>query len=259
MPAQPSSKSRAPVIAIAARQPFGRVFARLGRTFLFALGALADPSQATGQVGAVLSAYTDFRFRGLSLSDGQPVGLADLSYDHSSGIYGALSGSIVATRHDGLKPLGLTVNAGYAHRVGRNLSLDLGAVHSRYSRYSGGLSEQSYTELYAGLSTRFVGTRFAVSPDYLGSARWTLHGELNGHLDAPHDFSFDASVGALIPLRDNGYQGSGRSTWDVRLGVAKRVGPLSIHGALTARGKGGYYGNYGRGRTAIILGLSTAL
>jgi len=109
------------VIAIAPRQYFGRGFARLIRTFLIALVVLGVPSQAMGQVGAVLSAYTDLRFRGLSLSDGQPVGLADLSYDHSSGIYGALSGSIVATRHEGLKPLGLTLNAGYARRVGRKI------------------------------------------------------------------------------------------------------------------------------------------
>jgi len=247
------------VIAIAPRQYFGRGFARLIRTFLIALVVLGVPSQAMGQVGAVLSAYTDLRFRGLSLSDGQPVGLADLSYDHSSGIYGALSGSIVATRHEGLKPLGLTLNAGYARRVGRNLSLDLGAVHSRYSRYSGGLSGRSYTELYAGLSTKFVGTRFAVSPDYLGPDRWTLHGELNGHLDAGHGFFFDASLGALLPLQENVYRGSSRATWDARLGVAKRFGPVSIHGAVTARGPGSYYGGYGRGRTAFILGLSTAL
>ena len=220
---------------------------------------MAVPSQAMGQVGAVLSAYTDLRFRGLSLSDGRPVGLLDLSYDHPAGFYGALSGSIVATRHDGLKPLGLTLNAGYAHRVGRNLSLDLGAVHSRYSRYSGGMSEQSYTELYAGLSTRFVGTRFALSPNYLGPARWTLHGEVNGHLDAGSDVSLDATLGALLPLQDKGYQGSSRATWDARLGIAKRVGPVSIHGALTARGHGNFYGAYGRSRTALILGLSTEL
>src|SRR5436190_194451 len=63
---------------------------------------LLTASPATAQAGVAVSIFSDDRFRGYSLSDGRPVGILDLSYDAANGLYGALSGSVVATRHDGL-------------------------------------------------------------------------------------------------------------------------------------------------------------
>jgi len=170
----------------------------------------------------VASAYTDQRFRGYSLSDGRPVGILDLSYDARNGIYAAVSGSIVATRHEGLKGLGLSLNGGYATRLRPDLTLDLGIIHSRYSHYSGMAFGRSYSELYAGLAGKLVGTRFSISPNYIGPARWTLHGEINGHLDVTHELRLDASLGALVPLGNGVYQGGARAQWDARPGCASR-------------------------------------
>jgi uncharacterized protein (TIGR02001 family) len=218
------------------------------------------PAPAAGQVGVVVSAYTDQRFRGYSLSDGRPVGILDVAYDAPNGVYAAVSGSVVAARDDGLKGLGLALNGGYARQIRHGLTLDLGVIHSRYSEYSGLTTGRTYSEAYAGIAGKFLGTRFSISPDYIGPAHWTVHGEINGHVDLTRDLLLDGTLGALIPLGKGGYKGAARAQWDARVGVAQRLGPVLLHAALTGRGKSSRtYVNQVHGRAAIVLGVSTAL
>ena len=229
---------------------------------IVAIGAFlaAWPTVAEAQVGAVVSVFSDDRFRGISLSDGRPVGILDLSYDAPNGLYGAVSGSVVATRHEGLKALSVTLNAGYAKRFRSGLTADVGIVHSRYSHYSGVVDGRDYTEFYAGLSGRFLSARVSVSPNYLAAARWTLHGELNGHLDLAPKLLLDGEIGVLVPMGSGGYSGNSRPIMDARLGFSRDVGPVTLHAALTARsGNGDIYGRRGHGRTALVVGISRAL
>ena len=207
----------------------------------------------------MVSAYSDLRYRGVSLSDGRPVGILDLSYDASNGLYAALSGSLVASR-EGLRPLGLTLNGGYATKVGRDLSADIGVAHWRYSQYSAVPTGRTYSEVYAGLSGEYVGTRFSLSPDYIGKARWTLHGEINGRADLTTRLYADGALGVLLPLSGYGTSGSPHGIWDARLGLSQRLGRITLHGAFSARGRNSnVYGNWGRRRVALSLGISAPL
>lgn len=224
--------------------------------FTIVLAMMATPAAA--EVGAVVSAFSDDRFRGISLSDGRPVGILDLSYDTPDGFYGALSGSVVAARHEGLKGLGIVVNGGYATRLRSGLSVDFGAVNSRYSHYSGIAAGRAFTEVYAGLAGRFIGARLAVSPNYLAPTRWTAHGEINVHVDLTRRLLLDGEVGALVPFGSNSLDSCVQ--FDARLGLSQRVGPLTLHAAVTARGRGAdLYAGQHHGRTAFVFGLSTAL
>jgi uncharacterized protein (TIGR02001 family) len=207
-----------------------------------------------------VSAFSDERFRGVSLSDGRPVGTLDLSYDVPGGLYAAASGSVVAGRGEGLKLLGASVNGGFAQRLRSGLTIDVGAIHSRYSRYSGLASGRSYTEVYAGLTGKLVGARISVSPDYLGSAHWTTHAELNGHVDLSRHVFADGEVGLLVPLGTGDYPGSLRPHVDARAGIARRFGTITLHMAVTARtGPSDFYAARGHGHTALVLGVSTTL
>ena len=218
------------------------------------------PAPASAQVGVVVSAYTDQRFRAYSLSDGRPVGIIDLSYDGPDGVYAAVSGSVVAAREGSLKGLGLTFNGGYAKRLNSNLTLDVGALHSLYSRYSGLVGGQSYTELYARIAGKFVGARLSVSPNYIGPAHWTAHGEINGHFDLTSRLLLDGSLGVLAPMGSRGYQNGAHPQWDARLGLSQRLGRIILHAAVTARGPSSeIYVYRRRSRTALVLGISSAL
>ena len=240
------------------RGAIGRRFGARALIAFFVASAVASSAQA--RVGAVVSAFSDERFRGVSLSDGRPVGTMDLSYDAPNGLYAAASGSVVASRGEGLKLLGASVNGGYAQRLRSGLTIDVGAIHSRYSRYSGLASGRSYTEVYAGLAGKLVGARISVSPNYLGFAHWTAHAELNGHVDLSRRVSADGEIGLLVPLGGGGYPGSLRAQVDARAGIARRFGTITLHMAVTARsGPSDFYYARGHGRTALILGISTTL
>jgi hypothetical protein len=196
----------------------------------------------------------------VSVSDGRPVGTVDLSYDASSGLYADVSGSVVATRDEGFKPLSVVVNAGYAKRLRSGLTADFGLTHSRYSHYSGLLSGYDFTEAYAGLAGRNVGARVSVSPNYFGLARWTAHGEVDVHFDLSPNTTVEGIAGLLVPFGRGAYGANLNSQIDGRLGLAQRVGRVTIHAALSARsGSDAMYGNRGRGRVALVLGLSAAL
>ena len=122
------------------------------------------------EVGAAVSVFSDSRLRGYSLSGGHPVGIVDVSYDDASGLYAAASASAFASSNDGIKPLGLQLNGGYAKRLS-GVTLDFGAIYSTYSNYSSRGSSSSYTEIYAGAGYKFLSSRIAFSPHYSNAAQ----------------------------------------------------------------------------------------
>ena len=211
---------------------------------------------AVAQVGAAVSVFSDYRFRGFSLSESRPVGILDLSYDAPNGLYAAASGSVAAARGEGLRALGAEANGGYAKQLSSGLTIDVGAVYARYSSYSGLGSSRSYAELYAGLGGKILSSRVSVSPDYFGLGS-TLHGEVTGQLSLARDLQVQASVGTLVPL--GGGHDYGAVT-DGRLGLDWTSGRFSLHGAITTRGGSrNFYALRHSSRTALVLGLGYAL
>lgn len=213
-------------------------------------------SPAAAQVGAVVSLFNDYRFRGFSLSDSRPVAILDLSYDAANGVYVAVSGSGVAARGEGVRTLGFQVNGGYARQLRSGFTVDIGAVHSRYSSYSGLGSSRSYTELYAGVHGKVLSSRLSVSPDYFGSGA-SLYGEVTGQLSPARNLQLQASLGALAPL---GHAHDYRLATDGRIGLEWTSGAVSLQGAITTRwGNSRIYPVRHSHKTAVAFGLSYGL
>jgi uncharacterized protein (TIGR02001 family) len=228
------------------------------RALLFA-AALAIDSPAMAQTGAAFSIFNDFRFRGFSLSDGRPVGVIDLSYDAPNGLYGAISGSLVATRGESVQPLGIELNAGYAKRLRSGLTIDMGATHSAYSEYSSRGSAYSYSEVYAGVAGKYLSGRLSVSPDYLHRDAWTLYGELNGTVPVVSKLRFTGHVGLLVPLNYHSSEGNYRHEFDWRIGLEQYFGRLSIHADWAgARPGDNRYPPASRDRSGIVFGITYA-
>ncbi len=207
-------------------------------------------------MGASVSLLSEARLRGYSLSAGRPVAELDLSYDHSSGLYAGISGSIVA--HDGVNPLGLQESIGYAVPLGRGPTLDLGIVNSNYSKHSGHYRSLSYTELYAGLIGKNVASHLYLSPNYFHSEVWTLYGDLDVAVQPARKWRLTGHVGALTYLHGSEYDPEhARSQYDWRVGVARELGRFSLQAALSSGGPGDDYYDYGEhSRTALTFGAS---
>ncbi|HKX92930.1 MAG TPA: TorF family putative porin [Sphingomicrobium sp.] len=228
------------------------------RGFVVAAGAcVAFAAPASAEVGAAVSVFTDSRFRGYSLSGGHPVASVDVSYDSRDGFYAAVSGSALVESGD-VRALAVQLNGGYARRLSRQTAVDFGVVHSEYSRYSSA-SGSSYTEIYAGVTRKYLTGRLYFSPHYFNSDTWTTYGELNADVPISRRLSFSGHAGLLVPLRTRD-GGETRASHDWRIGLNHQFGPVSAHAAWTGGERLRAYGIYGRrSRSALVIGLTTAL
>lgn len=226
---------------------------------LFLSAAIFIPSSpAAAQISAAGSIFTDDRYRGYTLSEGRPVGILDLYYDDPTGFYGTASGKLVASKREGVRPLGLVLNAGYAKRLSSGLTIDVGATHSAYSEYSDRAAARSYTEAYAGLSGKFLTARVYFSPDYLKGG--TVYGELNANAEIATKLSLSGHAGLLVPLGDSGHGYAYRREFDWRIGIARQFGPVTLQAAWTGVSPGQNLYRYGcHPREALVLGLTYAL
>jgi uncharacterized protein (TIGR02001 family) len=147
------------------------------------------PPPAFTVAGGVTLA-TQYRFRGISLSDEQPALQGTLNLNHRSGFYAGVWGSNL----DGFGELGgsnleLDLYAGWKHQVASGVTVDAGLLYYAYPGSTGGHFE--FFEPYASVTvtrgpvTGKVGVAFAPSQDALAdNSNRYVYGELS--LAIPH-------------------------------------------------------------------------
>ena len=106
--------------------------ARVLRTVVV-VAALLCMAQARAQVAGSATLVSDYRFRGVSLSDDQPS--AQLSIDYDQPASGWYAGGMMSTvRFDSRNAVQLLGYAGHARRLSADWSWDAGV---RYARFTG--------------------------------------------------------------------------------------------------------------------------
>ncbi|WP_049621728.1 TorF family putative porin [Frateuria defendens] len=219
---------------------------------LFATGARA---QASGKAMLV----SDYRFRGVSLSDERPAVQVALGYDPPArGWYaGGVLSSVRLERRPGAQLAGY---AGYAWRATPDLSWEVGSTYTRFS----GRDAYAYAEAYAGFTYRRLVGRVYYAPDYFHAGTPALYAELNasralgtqwyvfGHL------GYLRRRGAVDEHRD-------RARIDLRLGLGLTLAACTVQLSWTAvqasNGSDyafGYPVGRGASREAWVLGVSYA-
>lgn len=203
-----------------------------------------------------VSLDSDYRFRGYSLSNGKPVGTAQISYDDLSGAY--LNGTLTGVgSYGGVRLLGYQANAGYAHRVGSGLSLDAGLIHSLYRyRYYGTRYSASYTEAYIGANAHNLSARLSYAPHYFRDGVSTLYGELDGGFEPRPNWRISGHLGTLGYL--TAPASSDRKTrYDWQVSASRQLGRFEVHTAVSGGGPRGpfLYGIH-RSGTALTVGAS---
>jgi hypothetical protein len=125
---------------------------------------------------------SDYRYRGVSLSNGQPVVQGDLGRDLPGGSYAGLFASPAQLADAGALRSQLVGYGGWARRVGSGWSLDLGASYSAFP----GNPEYEFLEWHAGLAANGVELRLSYAPNYFGDDLHTFYLEASGSF-APLD------------------------------------------------------------------------
>jgi len=238
---------------VSARQ-LGRV---LCLVCVLAVCILSPLNPVRAQASATVTIQNDDRFRGRSVSEGEPVAILFLAYDLQSGLN--VGGSVTATTNGpGVGVLRGSAHVGYATFVGPNVSLDGGAVFYAYSdRYSGGRA-QEFAEVFAGINVGNVALHAWYSPSYLDQNLETLYLEANAVKDLGEGFRINARAGLLTRLSGSGTFGGANTRYDTQIGVTKDFDALSISvsAGTAGSGRGQYFDGPWQGRNSIVIAVS---
>ena len=187
--------------------------ARLLAIALLALAAAPGWAQVSGQIALA----SDYRFRGISLSNG-PALEASLSYDHSSGLYAGAFASNVDVPQSGV---GVQAYGGYARRWGDTRAWDVGIVGYVYPTSQSG-NRYDFAELFAGVTLDRVGLRLCTSNDYYGSSNPSVYAEGNAGFALTAWLTLGVHVGLLNVWQQQAYGGT-QTRLDGRIGLTTQA------------------------------------
>jgi uncharacterized protein (TIGR02001 family) len=196
------------------------------------------PAYAPGSgitVSASATAASDYRYRGLSRSQGDPVLQGQAYVELPSGLYGGVFGSTLGGEDQGAGDVEIDLIAGYSGAIASGVGIDVGATYFTFNgdgapRGIDGLGDLgSYVEPYAALSYTLgpvqakVGAAYAPDQKSIGGDNLYLYGQASAGVPMT-PLTITARVGrsdgSLAP-------GSGSYT-DWSVGADYVLGPLTL-------------------------------
>ncbi|MCI4568316.1 TorF family putative porin [Lysobacter sp. CFH 32150] len=198
---------------------------------------------ARAQVSGSVALVSDYRLRGVSLSDRGPAVQFGLAYDRSNGWYaGAFASSLKFGRAQQLRAQLLSY-AGYAWRLRDGLDAEAGVS---YSAFFGGTSGYDYPELYVGLSAERLSGRLYYAPRYFREETPVVYAELNFAQPLSEHVRLLAHLGRLQRGRSEETDyGLERHRLDARLGLGTTLHDFDLQLAwVHSEGERGHYPSY---------------
>ena len=122
------------------------------REMAVALCGLLFAVETWAEVSGSMTLVSDYRYRGVSLSDEKPAAQLSVAYDHASGWYAGAFGSTVQLADQSGRNLQMLSYVGYAKRARSGLSWEAGAGYYAFS----GAGGYDYPEVYWGLASEVV-------------------------------------------------------------------------------------------------------
>jgi uncharacterized protein (TIGR02001 family) len=212
--------------------------------------ALLLAGAAQAQLGATVGVESDYRFRGVSLSDSKPAWRLTVNHDFASGAYaGASATRVELARGDRYSQL-----VGYAGYVTRPLdgrSLEFGASFSHFT----GDASYDYLEAYAGLLAERWSLRIHYAPDYFGRGVQVAYADANAHWPLNDRVRLFGHAGALVPVAGRSFGADDKRTrFDLRMGIGLNASAFDVQLAWVQASRGGPYpAVYGGRRSAWQL------
>ncbi|MFC5524841.1 TorF family putative porin [Rhodanobacter ginsengisoli] len=177
-----------------------------------ALSALLFTTAASAQVSGSVALVSDYRFRGVSLSDERPAAQLALAYDQRDGWYAGMLASTV--RPSGTLRTQLLTYLGLARPLGAGLDWEAGVDYASIV----GEGRYDYSEAYVGLSTEHYSGRLYYTPHDFGQPSPALYATIDRHWQLTDRLRL---LGHLGLLRRNGHADDESSHYraDARAGL----------------------------------------
>jgi uncharacterized protein (TIGR02001 family) len=218
------------------------------------VSVLGAAPAARSQAAASATLVSNYLYRGLALSDGQPALDLTVAYDDASGVYAGASAIGDMTRRQGPKGLGELGYVGYAVRPGTGPTVDLGVQVLNYRTYGAYPADRDAVEAFAGVTAGHLNAYLHYSPDYLNSGARTLYGEANGAARLARRWRLIGHVGVLAPV-------GGANLFPARFDVSAAIAWALKRGDLrlawtTTRPNQNHGAPYAQGRGVLALGVT---
>lgn len=192
------------------------------------LAGLAAPLAAQAQMGASIAVDSDYRLRGVPLTDSGPTLRATLNYDAPDGWYvGVMAARVELTKGD--RYAQLIPYAGHVWRVDDWRRIELGATYSHFT----GDARYDYGEAYVGLLADGWNARTFFAPNYFGRGVRTAYAEFNAHTGLSLFARLFGHVGVLVPLGRAEAEAK-RTRVDIRAGAGVSIGDIDLQLARVA-------------------------
>ncbi len=199
----------------------------------YLLLATAAGTCGTAQAEVTLGVVSDYRYRGVSMTDGAPALQAGIVLDRASGWYAGAFGSTTRIENEG--GLQVVSYAGRAWRRPSGRSWEAGIQHVAFTSHHG----EDYRELYIGLVSDRWNARVHYQPEPFGDYGPAAYVDLNTSMPVGERWLLLAHAGA-------GWRGGeleagvDRTYFDARAGLGLSLGAyqLSFQGVATRRNSG---------------------
>lgn len=232
------------------RRPRQAVF----HLFVAVLAGLAV-APACAQVSGQIAFTSNYRWRGVSLTDGGPALQGSLSYDHSSGLFAGLFASNVELQ-PGDGGLGVQAFGGYATRWRDDAAWDAGVVGYAYPSNDQGRS-YDFIEGFAGATFERFAARLYLSDNYYGGGDRSAYAEGSFALPLTDWLTLGVHVGVLQlwPKGSGGYSADA-TRLDGRIGVTAEAAGFSFEVSLVAAETRGCPGGPANCQPGLVVTVS---
>ena len=197
---------------------------------------------------------SDYRYRGISLSDERPAAQLGLTYDAAEGWYG---GAFVSTvKLEGYETRGVQAIgfAGHVWGMPSGLSLEVGADYAVVTA----TPHYDYAEVYAGFAFQNLSGRLYFSPRYFGQDAAAVYAELNLAQPLLDNVRLLGHVGVLNSASNKYYGNPSGPLIDgaVGVGVNWQGFTLQVSWAGVNHSSGAYATNGIEHRSGVVASLS---
>lgn len=192
-----------------------------------ALGTATSATAAEGGVSASanLGVVSDYKFRGISQTDGSPAVQGGVDLDFGNGLYaGTWASQVDFAYGDDETSIEQDFYAGYAGEISSTVSYDVGYI---YYAYHGSDWDEDYQEVYGSVSISDLTLGLAYSDDYWAATGAFYYPYAEYSFALPADMSLDLHVGANV-FDEEGFLFEADSYIDYSVSVGKEFGGLSL-------------------------------
>ncbi|MGL6161699.1 TorF family putative porin [Microbulbifer sp.] len=200
-------------------------------------GAAEGGVSFSGNVGVT----TDYRFRGISQSDGSPAVQGGVDVDFGNGFYAGtwISQVDFAYGEDDLgENYGQTdfehdIYFGYAGEISDTVSYDVGYVKFFYHGDSYVPAKEDYQEIYGSVSISDLTLGLNYSNEYWAETGTFYYPYAEYSFALPADLSLDLHVGLNMLDEDGGFLAEGKDSYvDYSVSLGKEFGGLALSASV---------------------------